>query len=659
VGKADLQEKIATTPSPKFLGLFPGLVYDYELFDPYVLQTDLERVQRYYQARGFYEAHVRAGHVAYLSPTDVRVTIEVEEGAPVIVGTVVVDGLEGLPSSVRRDALHAIADSGMEPGLRFDEDRFAGAEWHLRHALEDESYAYAHVEREARVDLPNHRAAVYFHVQPDQPSTLGAITLVGLGPLPMEPVQRALDLHPGERYSASALDSAQQALLDLGVFSSVAIHPERSDPPPVDRAVPITVQVIPTKLRSLRLGGGVEVDIIKTDVHALAGWSDRSFLGGMRHLDVDVRPGFALYPTRLPDMQPPTDLLPEARATAKLRQPGFLEARTVGFVRAQLNLYPLLLSPEVDPSAPVIGYREARAAVGLDRQFHKLYAELAYDVQLNSPFTYTGELDPDLRTAYVAYASLLTTFDLRDDRVKPHDGLYLSNELQVAGGPLGGQAEDVRVQPQARAFLPFGHATLALRATTGLLFPANYAASLQQEAPGEAPVDVDRATWVRDLQLVYLRGFFSGGSVSNRGYPVYGVGPHGPVPFLAPTVGQRIYSECIPGTAAYDPGQCALPLGGLTLWEASAELRFPLSDAFEEATFCDASDVQVGQAVYRFDQPHLSCGIGLRYQTPVGPIRLDVAYRIPGLNPPPGSPDYAGSVLGLPIGVALGIGEPY
>jgi outer membrane protein insertion porin family/translocation and assembly module TamA len=659
VARSDLESKIATTPSPKFLGLFPGLVYDYELFDPFVLQTDLERVERYYQARGFYEARVRAGRVVYLSPTDVRVTVEVEEGSPAVIGKVVVQGLEGVPPRVRRDALAALEHGGMDPGRRFDEDDFAHATRRLQRVLEDDSYAYARIEREARVDLPDHRVDVFFRVTPDQPATFGPVTIVGLGSLPEGPVRRTLDLQQGERYSAGALDSAQQALLDLGVFSSVTVTPDRTEPPPPDHVVPVTVRVTPSRLRSLRLGGGIELDVIKTDVHALVGWSDRNLLGGMRHFDVNFRPGLALYPTRLPDVQLPTDVLPEERLVAQLRQPAFLEARTVGFVRGQLNLYPLLLTPYVDTTAPVVGYREARATAGIDRQFWKLYAELTYNVQLNSPFTYLGTLDPDLQTAFVAYATLLTTFDFRDDRVHPHEGFTLGNELQVAGGPLGGEAEDLRVQPQARAYVPLGRATLALRGTTGLLFPANYGGSLEEALPGEAPAGVDRATWIRDLQLVYFRGFFSGGSTSNRGYPVYGVGPHGPVPFLSPNIGQLIYKECVPGTAAYDPSRCALPLGGLTLWEASAELRLALSEHFEEATFCDASDVEVGQGVYHFDHPHLSCGFGLRLQTPVGPIRLDLAYRVPGLNPGRGSPDYPGDVLGLPIGVAFGIGEPF
>ena len=44
----------------------------------------------------------------------------------------------------------------------------------------------------------------------------------------------------------------------------------------------------------------------------------------------------------------------------------------------------------------------------------------------------------------------------------------------------------------------------------------------------------DHAEWVKDTQLIFFRGFFSGGPSSNRGYPLRGVGPYANVPFLSP-----------------------------------------------------------------------------------------------------------------------------
>ena len=60
-------------------------------------------------------------------------------------------------------------------------------------------------------------------------------------------------------------------------------------------------------------------------------------------------------------------------------------------------------------------------------------------------------------------------------------------------------------------------------------------------AGGKAPTDSERARWVEDIELFYLRAFFSGGPSSNRGYPLRGVGPHGIVPFFNPGVAAQMF----------------------------------------------------------------------------------------------------------------------
>jgi outer membrane protein insertion porin family/translocation and assembly module TamA len=654
LSEGELNDKLATTASPKFLGLFQGFVVDYQIFDPFVLQTDLQRVERFYRARGYYEAHARAGRVVYDRNDHVRVTIVVDEGALVQIDRVLLEGIDGLPADTQRAAQKALDAAGMQIGKAFDEDAFANAEVKLQRALEDHAYAFAKIERGAEVDLPNHRATASFRVAPDRAATLGPVTIHGLGPLPDGPVRRALALTPGRPYSAAALESAQQAVLDLGAFVSVAVEPQRPDPPPADRVVPVTVEVMPGKLRSVELGAGVELDVIKIDVHGRVGWRDQNFLGGFRNFSTDLQPGVVPYPTRVPTFAPTTHVLPEEHFRARLHQPGFLEARTGGFVETQFNVFPMLLTVQTDTSQPVIGYIESRNAVGVDRSFGKLFTRLSYNVQYENPFTYVGTKDPRLVPVLLSYFALRTTFDLRDDKVRPHAGLYASNEIQVAG--IFGDAGDVREQPEIRGYVPLGPLTFALRATTGLLFPWTYGASVNVDNPAVAPSD-------RDLELVYFRGFFSGGATSNRGYPYFGVGPQGPAPFFSPQLQiQQIQNQCVANAMTFDAARCKVPLGGRTLWETSAEVRVPLSSAFESALFCDASDVEAGTATYRLDQPrnyHVSCGLGLRYATPVGPIRLDVAYRVPGLNPHAGDADYAAGLIGLPIGVAFGIGETY
>lgn len=660
IGESTVEKQIATQASPRFLGLFQGVVYDYEVFNRFVLQRDLQRIERYYRARGYYHARARAGRVTYDGPKHASVLIVVDEGLPTLVQRVVVNNVAELPTELRSSIVSAVQEH-VAIGTVFEEKKFEEAEKAIERTLKNSGYAHAKATRVAEVDMPRNSASLRFDVKVGVIAKFGTVRIEGLGKIPEAPVRRALDITPGDPYSQADIESARQALLDLGVFGSVEIAPDE-DTAENANVVNLVVRVEPSKLHALELGGGVQADVIKSDVHLKIGWHHKNFFGGLRKLSLELKPGLVFFPTRFPSFQTPTHYLPEVKSRAELTQPGFIEARTNGFLRAEYDIYAVLLSPDVDEAAPILGYRELRGSAGVDRTFGRFYARTAHNVQVSTPFTYVGQLDPDLGRVIVSYPSLLTSIDLRDDRVRPHAGAFISNELQVAGGPFGGHARDVKVQPDARVYIPLGDdLTLAARASTGLLFPQNYGDTLEANANGEVP-NTTRRTWVRDVQIGFFRSFFSGGPSSNRGYPLRGIGPHGVVPFFSPQIGSATLSaNCQNGLPGYDDARCLLPLGGFTLWEASLELRYPIVGELSGTTFCDSSDVAPKQVQYRFDRPHLSCGVGGRYGTPIGPIRLDIGYRIPGvqtLNDDRGEGDPP-TIFGAPVAVAIAIGEAF
>jgi outer membrane protein insertion porin family/translocation and assembly module TamA len=318
-----------------------------------------------------------------------------------------------------------------------------------------------------------------------------------------------------------------------------------------------------------------------------------------------------------------------------------------------------------------VGYIEPKGAIGVDRRFGRhFFAKLSQNVQGEVPHPYKGPLDSSLPGVLFSFPQLTTTLDYRNDVIHPHSGVYVSNDLQAAG--FGGSAQDLRVQPEVRGYVPIAKGvTLAARGSVGLLYAFNYGQTVQSGA--QVPAD-DPAT-NRDIELTYFRGFFSGGPASNRGYPLRGIAPHGFVPFLIPTtvnpVTGRTQSsvDCTLPSNRADPA-CSVPIGGFTLWEASVELRADVSGPFAVATFCDAGDVSPQEVDIRLSHLHLSCGAGLRYGTPVGPIRLDVGYRIQPLqvlgyatetdaaaaDPAEGTQPM---IFYLPLAVALGLGEAF
>ena len=660
-----LLEGLSTSESPLLFGVIPG-VLEYTTYDQNVLARDLERIERYLRARGRYEAKVWAARVIDLGDQRVRVEIHVHEG-PVVRVSRVDPGVSRLPFDVM---LRVNRARRMADGDVFDEAVFEADKERIGNALAEAGYAFAKVEAKATVDVAARTAHVVYTIEHGLKARYGPVRFVGLEAIPERPVRNQLNLREGDVYNASELAEAESALVALGVFSNVEIRPDRSHPE--TGIVPIQVRVRESSLHGVRLGGGSRFDVLRLSGHLMTGWEHRNFLGGIRHFRIEARPGLTLFPTRIDRLEPWTAYLPEYRSQASLRQPSFIEARTTGIVRAEYNVYPLLypLPENVKPeNERIIGYQEVRASAGVERSFFNYRVTIApsYNWQANFPFTYQGDGASGLDSVRVSFPELVTTLDLRDDPIETRRGVYLSNSFQVAGHVFGGTVSDVRVRPELRTFLPIKRAVLATRFSFGFLFPGDYGETLERGSVEgrSAEIDPQNRAVIADQQKLLFRAFYSGGPNSNRGYPYRGVGPHGPIGFLVPTGLDCSIEDG--NIEALDDG-CIRPLGGLTLWEASLEVRIPfgLDAPFYGVTFLDASDLTRSVGRVRFDVPHLTAGLGLRYVTAVGPIRFDVGYRVPGaqalgqrdLPAEEGRP--GGEVLGLfPGAVHLAIGEAF
>ncbi|MFO0662832.1 MAG: BamA/TamA family outer membrane protein [Polyangiaceae bacterium] len=650
----ELREKIATAPSPKLFGLFRGVVYDYTFFDRSTLQRDLARAEAFCRARGYYDAHARAGVVRYVSEKHVQVEITVEPGEPVRVAVPTIEGIADLPEDVIRLSQRAVKNQ-LRVDEPFDEDLFAKAKETLARALTDRGFAFAKVTSAANVDLVTKKATATFHVEPGPETNFGEVLLDGLGGLPDAQVRAVIDLHVqrGERYSTQNLDDVQQAILDMGVFSTVDVEPLLDKGPREDGQVDVRIHVEPSKLHTVRAGVGLEFDSLRADVHGLLGWEHRNFLGRFRTFSIETRPGLVFYPLRVNNFVAPTDYFPENRLKLEVRERNLFGTRIAGFVRPQFDVYPVLITPNPVENAPVLGYAEQRHIAGIDALYGRVYTALSHTVQVAYPFSYAGGKDPNLSLIVISYPELTLQLDLRDNRVHPRKGMFLSGTAQVAGGPFGGDAVDFKLQPEVRGYVPVGRrVVLAARAALGFLFAdANsYGTAVQGD-----PRILDGPTRTKDYQLTFFRGLFSGGPNSNRGYAPRAISPYGNVGFLSPQAEQaRLDAGCVQ--------DCRVPTGGFTQWEASLEARILLAGPLSMALFCDAADVAPQMGQIRPNYLHLSCGAGGRYDTPVGPIRLDIGYRIPGaqvIGTAASDQKEQPLLLGMPIAVAIGIGEAF
>ena len=113
-----------------------------------------------------------------------------------------------------------------------------------------------------------------------------------------------------------------------------------------------------------------------------------------------------------------------------------------------------------------------------------------------------------------------------------------------------------------------------------------------------------------------------------------------------------------------------MPAGGFSLWELQAEVRADVSGPLSVSGFCEGSDVSPNENDLRFKYLHLTCGAGASYDTPAGPIRVDVGYRVQPLQVL-GFPNETAAadrdpvngrqptIFNIPVAVAIGIGEAF
>jgi outer membrane protein assembly factor BamA len=239
------------------------------------------------------------------------------------------------------------------------------------------------------------------------------------------------------------------------------------------------------------------------------------------------------------------------------------------------------------------------AGIGPERRFFE--GKVLLSTTVNTDVFLPGSHAPYPSTELV-YMHHLGQLDLRDDARNTTRGSFFALGVQHGGYFLPGDWNYLRLTEDNRGYIPLpGGLVLAGRLRIGFMTVTSSSIAVTHPSPSDTPAAIERRQYLANLAAYgplehRLRG---GGSNSVRGY--------------APnTLGDV---EVLAGR---------LITGGLRLWETSLELRVPITQSFGTVFFADAGDVS-RSTTYRLDHPQTSLGIGLRYRTIVGPLRLDFA----------------------------------
>jgi outer membrane protein insertion porin family len=202
------------------------------------------------------------------------------------------------------------------------------------------------------------------------------------------------------------------------------------------------------------------------------------------------------------------------------------------------------------------------------------------------------------------------TRDTRNSGLNPTTGQLISFEHSVAARPFGGNVAFNKFFTNYQRYIQLAPETpilrdtvLALAARIGLSAPFK----IQGSGPNGAILDVDR-------ELPISQRFFAGGATTLRGFRFEQAGPQG---ILEPRNDQEL--------------PALVPLGGDAMVVLNFELRYPLTRQLRLVPFYDWGNIFPKVSDISFSGMSHTIGLGVRFNTPIGPVGLDYGYL---LNPP-------------------------
>ena len=613
-----------------------GRVFSHGRYSGALLKSDVDALQALYVSNGFRQAKIQtkvednyqgaANHLA--------VHIQIEEGPQTLVGAFQIVGNQKIDAK-------AFPELNISAGQPYSEQNLANDRESIL------SYYFNHGFSNATLDITtkpspsqSDREDVTYTIQEGEQFFVNRVMVGGLDHTRDYVVQREIQVTSGVPLSQQDLLDTQSKLYDLGIFSQVDTavqNPEGSDP-----KKNVLIQNQEAKRYTFTYGIGLEFE---------TGLPSGTNPGGST--GVSPRVGFDV--TRL-NMWGRDQTLIFQSHVGRLQQRGLISYEIPKlFNNERLKLfytafYDNSLDVATFTSQRLEGKIDLRQQIGKQQPNFSSSITYRFDyrrVKASNPASNFSPAQFSLFSlpARVGGPGLTYIRDQRDNPLESTKGQYFTLDSFVSSGYFGSQADFGRVLAQDSTYHAFGHTNRKF------VFARSTSIGLEQVyrgtrvlPPGACKVVNLSTSCGQDISVIPLPElFFSGGGNSHRGFGLNQAGPRDP-----------------------DSG---FPVGGSALFVNSEELRFPpvslpyLGEGFGFAVFHDMGNVFTAghdmlKGLMRWHQPNpaqclqaggvadILCqtqfnnsgydytshavGIGLRYKTPIGPLRFDFGYN---LNP--------------------------
>lgn len=594
-----------------------------EPFQQRLVDASLAAMRALYTARGFARAGVsartEADPAAGGDDLVVPVAVEIDEGVRTRVTRVVLEGTSVLAEPAVRALLVT------QPGRPYtDADAIVDRE---RIETEYRNRGYEQVRVRSSVELGGGgtEADVHFVVTEGPQIVVDQVVILGYRRIGRSTIERELQIRSGAPLGAAALAESQRRLASLGLFRRVTITTRAHGAEPRRDVI---VQVDEAPALSIDYGGGVGAE---RRIRPTA-------LGGQAEERLDVAPRGFVQLTRRNLWGKNRSASIFSRVSSLFRDTLDEDGRTVtsSYGLNQYRVVGTFREPRVFGSAA-----DLLAVATMDQSVRSSFnfrtrelvgrAALRPSTRYGMTGTYTyrsvhlfGEtfsqderpiidrLFPQVALSMFGVAALR---DTRTDPLDPDGGTFVATDQTFAARAYGSQVGFIKSTFEGKAFLRLPSARRAVLAMSARLGLAH---GFEQTVEGEV---------VRD-QLPASERFFAGGDTTVRGFSLDRLGD---------------------GTTITSSG---FPTGGNGLVVLNAELRTSVTAALQGVVFLDAGNVYPLASSISLGSLRPAAGFGVRYRSPIGPVRVDWGFNLNRRELIPGTRE-RGNIFHVSLGQAF------